>query len=222
LTQEFLVLAATIKGNGESIMATEITTAPVAALVVGALMLWRLGAIDDLVSPDDAVDIVVHKRDNASFVLIETPDTTHHTAIKMRKPEEDQRKILEDALGGSFAPDAKSLADICRELTLTDQARFLLLAKSASDSHDDLKKIAIARTHMADTLANAPDEKVTDVVFVIHGIRDKGFWTHRLRAPSNRRPSARSECFTPSPEPMAISRYFLSWCRGSAIGRHVG
>src|ERR1700730_5549840 len=36
--QEFLVLAATIKGNGESIMATKITTALVAALVVGALM----------------------------------------------------------------------------------------------------------------------------------------------------------------------------------------
>ena len=102
-----------------------------------------LGAIDDLVSPDDAVDIVVHKGDNASFVLIETPGTTHHTAIKMRKPEEDQRKILEDALGGSFAPDAKSLADICRELTLTDQARFLLLAKSASDSHDDLNCVAV-------------------------------------------------------------------------------
>jgi hypothetical protein len=37
--QEFLVLAATIKGNGESIMATKITTALVAALVVGALMI---------------------------------------------------------------------------------------------------------------------------------------------------------------------------------------
>jgi hypothetical protein len=52
-------------------------------------------------------------------------------------------------------------------LTLTDQARFLLLVKSASGSHDDLKKIAIARSPMADTLANAPDGKVTDVVFVI-------------------------------------------------------
>jgi hypothetical protein len=36
--QEFLVLAATIKGNRESIMATKITTVLVAALVVGALM----------------------------------------------------------------------------------------------------------------------------------------------------------------------------------------
>lgn len=139
-----------------------------------------LGAVDDLVSPDDAVDIVVHKGDNASFVLIEMPDTTHHAAIEMRKPKADQREMLEDALGGGFAPDAKSLANVCRESSLTDQARFLLLAKAAGDSRDNLEKIAIARTHMADTLAATPDEKTTDVVFVIHGIRDKGFWTHKV------------------------------------------
>jgi hypothetical protein len=139
-----------------------------------------LGAIDDLVSPDDAVDTVAHRGDNASFVLIETPDTTHHAAIKMRRPNDDQRKVLERALGGDSGPDAKPLTDICRELNLRDQARFLLLAKSVSDSHNDLKRIAIAPSHMADTLPAAPDENVTDVVFVIHGIRDKGFWTHKI------------------------------------------
>ena len=108
------------------------------------------------------------------------PDTTHHAAIIMRKPEADQRKMLEDALRGGFAPDAKSIANVCRELSLTDQARFLLLAKAAGDSRDNLEKIAIARAHMADTLAATPDEKTTDVVFVIHGIRDKGFWTHKV------------------------------------------
>jgi predicted esterase len=138
-----------------------------------------LGAIDDLVSPDDAVDIIVHRGDNASFVLLETPDTTHHGAIKMRKPEGDQRKLLEDAIGG-LAPDGKSLADVCREFTLTDQARFLLLAKAAGDSRYDLERIAVAPTHMADTLPATPDDKVPDVVFVIHGIRDKGFWTHKI------------------------------------------
>jgi hypothetical protein len=139
-----------------------------------------LGAVDDLVSPDDAVDIVVDRGNNASFVLIETPDTTHHGAIRMRKPEENQRKMLEDALGGGFPRDGKSLVNVCRESSLTDQARFLLLAKAAGDSRDDLEKIAIARTHMADTLTATPDERTTDVVFVIHGIRDKGFWTHKI------------------------------------------
>lgn len=139
-----------------------------------------LGAIDDLVSPDDAVDIVVHKGNHASFVLIETPDTTHHSAIRMRKPDKDQRKMLEDALGGGSTAGGNSLADVCREFALTDQARFLLMAKAASASHDDLEKIAIVRTHMADTLPAALDEKVTDVIFVIHGIRDKGFWTHKI------------------------------------------
>jgi hypothetical protein len=139
-----------------------------------------LGAIDDLVSPDDSVDIIVHSGDDASFVLIETPDTTHHAAIRMRKPTEEQGRILEDALADGFGPSAKSLAVVCREFALTDQARFLLLAKSVSANHDDLKKIAIRHTHMADTLPAHPDEKVTDVVFVIHGIRDKGFWTQKI------------------------------------------
>lgn len=139
-----------------------------------------LGAIDDLVSPDDAVDIVVRKSHDCSFVLIETPDTTHHAAIRMRKPTKDQRRMLEDALSGGLAAPDKSLADVCREFALTDQGRFLLLAKSVSDNHNDLKKIAIAHTHMADTLPAGPDEKVTDVVFVIHGIRDKGFWTQKI------------------------------------------
>lgn len=139
-----------------------------------------LGAIDDLVSPDDAVDIVVHKNDGASFVLIETPDTTHHAAIRMRKPELRQRQILEDALSGGFGPEAKSLSDVCREFALTDQARFLLLTKSVSDDLDELKKFAIRHTHMADTLPATPDDKVTDVIFVIHGIRDKGFWTQKI------------------------------------------
>ncbi len=139
-----------------------------------------LGAIDDLVSPDDAVDIVFHKGDDASFVLIETPDTTHHAAIRMRKPTEERRRMLEDALQGGFGPEAKSLPVVCREFALTDEARFLLLAKSVSDSHVELEKIAIRRAHMADTLPASPDENVTDVVFVIHGIRDKGFWTQKI------------------------------------------
>ena len=161
-----------LKGRGGRFSSSE----PLPAIFV----VQMLGAIDDLVSPDDAVDMVAHKGDNASFVLIETPDTTHHAAIRMRKPDDDQRRILEDALCGGSGPTARPLTDICRELNLTDQARFLLLAKSARDSHNNLKQIAIDRTHMADTLPAAPNEKVTDVVFVIHGIRDKGFWTHKI------------------------------------------
>jgi hypothetical protein len=175
-----------------------------------------LGAIDDLVSPDDAVDIVAHRGDNASFVLIETPDTTHHAAIKMRRPEDDQRKVLEGALGVDSGPDAKTLTDICRELNLRDQARFLLLAKSVSDSHNDLKRIAIAPIHMADTLPAAPDENVTDVVFVIHGIRDKGFWTHKI-ARAVKQEAEREKrvfhSFTRTYGYFAIFPFLLPWVR---------
>jgi pimeloyl-ACP methyl ester carboxylesterase len=175
-----------------------------------------LGAIDGLVSPDDAVDIVAHKGDNASFVLIETPDTTHHAAITMRMPDEDQRRKLEDALGGGLGPDAKFLTDICRELNLTDQARFLLLAKAASNSHDELKRIAIASAHMADTLPATPDEKVTDVIFVIHGIRDKGFWTQKI-ARAVKQEGEREQrvfySFTRTYGYFAIFQFLVPWVR---------
>jgi hypothetical protein len=39
---------------------------------------------------------------------------------------------------------------------------------------------AITRDQMADTLPPEPDADVTDVVFVVHGIRDKGFWTQKI------------------------------------------
>ncbi len=33
---------------------------------------------------------------------------------------------------------------------------------------------------MADNLPPAPDPTITDLVFVVHGIRDKGFWTQKI------------------------------------------
>jgi len=71
----------------------------------------------------EALIAVVYKGDNSSFVLLEMPNTTRHGAIKMPKPEGDQRKLLEYAIGG-FAPDGGSLTEVCREFTLRDQARF--------------------------------------------------------------------------------------------------
>ncbi len=120
------------------------------------------------------------------------------------------------ALGGGLEPDAKPLTDICRELNLTDQARFLLLAKSASDSHNDLKKIAIAGTHMADTLPAAPDGRVTDVVFVIHGIRDKGFWTHKIARAVKQQAQRESRVFhsfTRTYGYFAIFPFVVPWVR---------
>ena len=44
----------------------------------------------------------------------------------------------------------------------------------------DLAKNAIPRDKMADTLPALPNPRRTNVVFVVHGIRDKGFWTQKL------------------------------------------
>jgi pimeloyl-ACP methyl ester carboxylesterase len=56
-----------------------------------------------------------------------------------------------------------------------------------------LAGICITREQMADSLPPEPDPDVTDLVFVMHGIRDKGFWTQKIArtikrlAPSGRK-----------------------------------
>jgi len=42
---------------------------------------------------------------------------------------------------------------------------------------DDLKELQVLP---ADNQADEPDEEVEEVVFVIHGIRDEGYWTHKI------------------------------------------
>src|SRR5262249_12002101 len=47
-------------------------------------------------------------------------------------------------------------------------------------SREDLVASSITRGQMGDTLPPEPDTGVKHVVFVIHGIRDKGFWTQKI------------------------------------------
>lgn len=55
-----------------------------------------------------------------------------------------------------------------------------LLGRALSQSPRDLADIKIDPEHMSDTPALQPDNKATHVVFVIHGIRDHGFWTQKI------------------------------------------
>lgn len=45
---------------------------------------------------------------------------------------------------------------------------------------DNLEKEGTSPEFMADDLPPPPNREVTDVVFVVHGIRDKGFWTQKI------------------------------------------
>ncbi len=106
-----------------------------------AMVIQLLGTIDDLIPPDDNVDLVT----GSSFIYLDVPNSGHVDVLQMNDKPADlmRKKVFIDAL----TLDKGSL--------LKDQ------------------------TVAADT-SIIQDATVTDVVFVVHGIRDTGYWTQKI------------------------------------------
>lgn len=112
-----------------------------------ALTVQLLGTVDDLVSPQDNIDLVTGR----DFVYLEVPHSGHADVVQMHDPTRGaaRREVLHAAA------------------TLSEGA---LLAHSAAT------RLALG----PDGLPALRCEDVRQVVFVIHGIRDEGFWTQRI------------------------------------------
>ena len=102
-----------------------------------------LGTVDDLVSPDDNIDLVT----GAKFIYLDVPGAGHGTIIDMDASPDKGRK---------------------RSAVFTD---------ALQKSEHELKQMMV---EPADSMPSPANLKVTDVIFVIHGIRDLGFWTNKL------------------------------------------
>lgn len=120
-----------------------------------------VGTLDDVVPLADAVDFDVELGgDDKSFRLLELPCTNHVTALNMVPPAHNGEEKNE--------PPAV--------------ARWRRFVDALTKSPDELEHApgAISRDHLADTLPPKPNLEVSDVVFIMHGIRDKGFWTQKV------------------------------------------
>jgi len=120
-----------------------------------------VGTLDDVVPLADAVDFDVElSGDGKSFRLLELPCSNHGTALNMTPPAHNSEEQNE--------PPA-----------VTRWRRFV---DALTKSPGELERApgAISRDHLADALPPKPDLAVSDVVFVMHGIRDKGFWTQKV------------------------------------------
>ena len=106
-----------------------------------AMTIQLLGTVDDMVSPEDSIDLVAGK----DFIYIDVPLSDHRNVSTM-----------DDTPAGTARSE-----------------RFLRAITNTRAQLSDLEAAP------ADDLL-MPEEDVTDVVFVIHGIRDKGYWTHRI------------------------------------------
>lgn len=107
-----------------------------------ALVVQMLGTIDDIVSPDDNVDLVTGQ----DFVYVDVAKTGHVNILQLDPTTigETRKKHFVDAL--------------------------------------TLPKDELMRLNARITSIDAPqrNENVKHVVFIIHGIRDLGFWTTRI------------------------------------------
>jgi pimeloyl-ACP methyl ester carboxylesterase len=101
-----------------------------------------LGSIDDMVAPDDNVDLV----SGSNFIYLDVPESTHETIVRL---------------------DGEPAAAARREIFI------------AALSHPQAVLERDALIPSDDRLLQ-PDRTVKNVVFVIHGIRDEGHWTHKI------------------------------------------
>jgi len=129
-----------------------------------------LGTIDDLVSPDDCIDFTIDMAGDQAFFLVEIPHTGHVDALQMKTPNGPGDGSVEAVRG-----------EVLRSVLLFDR--------------ENLGKVAIKREYLADVLPPKPEPDVDNVVFVIHGIRDHGFWTQKIARKVRERAAAAGKSF---------------------------
>ncbi|HWB52494.1 MAG TPA: alpha/beta hydrolase [Stellaceae bacterium] len=119
------------------------------------LVVQLLGTQDDLVGPDDAVDFAVDGTGDGGYLYIELPETDHPAAVIFSPRPDDPNGARGDGRRRRFVA-------------------------ALTESHEALERMSVDRRFLADTLPLAAEPGVERVVFVIHGIRDDGYWTRRI------------------------------------------
>jgi len=106
------------------------------------MIIQALGSIDDMVSPEDNIDLVA----GSNFFYLDVPHSGHANVIEIEDEEHGagRRAVIETALRADRA---------------------------------QLESISVVPS---DDPYPEPDETVENVIFVIHGIRDVGYWTHKV------------------------------------------
>jgi pimeloyl-ACP methyl ester carboxylesterase len=107
-----------------------------------ALVVQVLGSRDDLVSPEDNVDLV----SGGDFYYLDAPRSGHASVVRLDDGEDGERR-----------------------------KKVFLIA--LEDTPAELAKAGVVPS---DQRFPGSDEQVTRVLFVMHGIRDSGYWTHKL------------------------------------------
>lgn len=126
------------------------------------LTVQLLGSVDDLVSPEDNVDSVA----GADFVYLDVPHTGHLNIVFLDparsadRPGDDREKRASNA--------RRRQAVVTRRNTVV---------AALAENGESLRRRSVTPF---DTPFGQTNEKIDRIVFVIHGIRDLGYWTHKI------------------------------------------
>jgi hypothetical protein len=121
-------------------------------------LIQLFGTEDDTVSPEDMLDNSV-EMENINYFIIEVPNSTHQKIVEMKRPADEKRALDHEQ---------------------PEHQRYVQFQLALSKNRRELGKIAVKWEDVSDIMPDEPEWGVTDVIFVIHGIRDKGFWTQKI------------------------------------------
>jgi pimeloyl-ACP methyl ester carboxylesterase len=151
------------------------------------LVVQLLGTIDDIVAPDDSVDYAVDSADERddkadvpdksayqSYFYLEVPYSGHKDIVAVSIPDGPVENWKEPSL------EQRRQLSSAENQQLDGILRYIAFKHALCLPPKDLLQKAVPRGAMSDSLPNKPNWNVTDVVFVIHGIRDMGFWTQKI------------------------------------------
>ncbi len=171
------------------------------------LVVQLIGTTDDFVSPLDQVDNDVDGRfeedaEKRKFFLLEMPATDHTEAIRFSRTEDAERKkaFLTALIGDKSEPTE-------------------FVTKEETTKIPPLKDMAKNPVFFEDNPME-PKHDVENVVFIIHGIRDNGYWTHRIakaikEVDAERRSPAPPQLVTCTPTYgyFPMGEFLLPWIR---------
>ncbi|MGR9145684.1 alpha/beta fold hydrolase (plasmid) [Rhizobium leguminosarum] len=157
----------------------------------GPLIVQLIGTVDDMVAPTDNVDLAT----GTSFSYIEVEGVSHEGIADVSPGSGEAIRRAVCGTPADVAAVALDPADVF-DIHTSDVDDFDLQAPPLSDA------------------------TVTEVVFVIHGIRDRGFWTRRIARAIRTQASARGlRCRTVTSTYgfFAMGPFLLPWIRRDKV-----
>ena len=160
-------------------------------------VIQMLGTVDENVSPNDTVDFA--KGPNGDHIrLVEVPNSGHKEIVVLNSGK---------GKGKMLTPEACKL-------------RSEILRAAIAGDKKILERHTIPRHFLEDELPSDPDRSVDNLVFVIHGIRDRGYWTKKIASRIKAAAERTGTSFisrTPTYGYFAILPFLLPWIRRQKV-----